>query len=709
MLEDDILNEIKKNEEEKQGEKQNEIVEIDENEEITNTQYDIPEVVDEGNKKKKEKKPSKWKELPKKTKIIIIVSICVVLLIILIVVLYFLVFKNDEETPSRPEEPMVILEKDNYRYEDGKLIFIDEDKNELGEYECTNKDEELCYVAYYSNEDDFDVDRHVYQSGIPVDFRSDIILDNYVFIYDNTTRKDGNVILYDIKNDSSEEYALVKEVSTDKVIVKDLEDNYGVLTFTEDSIDNLLDFDYDYIGYILESSYLVTANNNNYRLVDLEGEEASSNIPGEIKNFDANNISVEIDGSYYIYNYEGIRQNENEYDYIRFVDSYIIAADNRRLYVFDREVAPMNMTGIRISSNSYNTVITVNDELVQTNIEEAFNVTITDNVMRINYDDEYKDINLNEGLFNKNQEYYSYFEGVLYFYSDAEKTEEIGSYACSYANNVTDSTTHLENCFIARESNIFQEEDDPELGYIPIYNERFVFINDSQTPNTNDNIVMYDLRNSKKLATYKEVDTRYYSNDGVVNFVESAGTIVLAKNTSDSYGLINIGSSNVTGVISFSYKYNEDDTESFTNNSVKTLGNNLLFQISDGTYHLFETNGEEITENIETTNEIVDYKGNYILVKSSDNYLIYNLSGSIVSGEYKYIAMEDTYYITVSDDNKVGVYTYARGNVDLASSLNIYIDGNDYGSELRYGLNGNVLVLTYTYNGSNQVIEINLG
>ena len=71
--------------------------------------------------------------------------------------------------------------------------------------------------------------------------------------------------------------------------------------------------------------------------------------------------------------------------------------------------------------------------------------------------------------------------------------------------------------------------------------------------------------------------------------------------------------------------------------------------------------------------------------------------------------MEDTYYITVSDDNKVGVYTYARGNVDLASSLNIYIDGNDYGSELRYGLNGNVLVLTYTYNGSNQVIEINLG
>lgn len=205
MLEDDILNEIKKNEEENKN--KNEIVEIDENEEITNTQYDMPEVTDpeDGKKKKKKEKkpkgPSKWSQLSKKQKVTMIVCGVILLLVIVVILLYFLVFKkDDEEENKKPEEPVVIVEKDNYRYEDGWLVFLGENDEELGEYECTNKDEELCYVAYYSNEDDFDVNKNVYENGIPVEFRSDIILDNYVFIYDNTETEDGNVLLYNIES-----------------------------------------------------------------------------------------------------------------------------------------------------------------------------------------------------------------------------------------------------------------------------------------------------------------------------------------------------------------------------------------------------------------------------------------------------------------------------------------------------------------------------
>ena len=698
MLEDDILNEIKKDEENK-----NEIVEIDENEEITNTQYDMPEVTD-NSKKKKEKRPSKWSKLTKKQKIIIIVSIILVVLIIVGVLLWLLVFKKDDKVENKkPEEPVVIVENDNYRYEDGWLVFLGENDEELGEYECTNKDEELCYVAYYSNEDEFDVSKNVYENGIPVEFRSDIILNNYVFIYDDTKQEDGNILLYDIANkETMDEYALVKEVSEDKVIVKDLEDNYGVLTFDEDNIDNLIDFDYDYLGYILESSAIVGANNNNYVLINLEGSEVSKNIPGEIKTFDENNISVEIDGDYYIYNYEGIRQNEEEYDYIRFVDSYVIAADNKKLYVFDKDVDNMTMEGIRISSNKYNTELIFNDELVQTGKEEAFDAYVNGNTLRIEYDEEYTDINLNEGKFSKTQEYYSYFQGKIYFYKDASKTEVLGSYACEYANDVNDTTTELTNCFIAKESNIFKESSEPTLGFMPIYNERYVFISDTSRPGANDNIILYDLKNNKKLATYKEVDAKYYNNENKINFVETAGTIVLAKNTSDSYGLINIESSDVNGIIAF-----KDDSGN-TNTKAYSLNGNILIQRSDGTYHLYDTKGKEITENIETKNEIVDYKSDYILVKSADNYVIYNLDGSIVSGEYKYIAMENTYYITVDSSNKVGVYTYDLGNVNIVENLNIVIDGKDCANELKYGLNGNVLVLTYTHNGNNEVIEINL-
>ncbi len=703
MLDKEEINEIKSEEEKTNT---NEIVEIDENEEITKTQYDLKEIEEDDKKKKKDKKnkkPSKWSMLPKKTKIIIIVSIVVVLLIIIGLLLYFFVFKKDTPEDNRPEDPVVIVEKDNYRYEDGFLVIVDEEKNELGTYECTNKNEELCYVAYYSNEDDFDTDKRVYENGVPVDIRSDVFNEKYVFIYDDTTKEDGNLILYDLENNENVgEYELVKEIDGEKVIVKELEGDYGVLDLTGD-IEEFISFNYDYLGYILESSAIVAANNNNYMLLSLDGDELSSNIPGEIKNFNSKHISVEIDGDYYIYDYEGIRQLESSYDYIRFVDSYIVAADNRRLFAFDSDCYPLNLEGVRIDSNSYNTELIFNDELVQVGKEEAFNAYVNNGNFRIEHDDEYTDLKLAESAFSKNMAYVSYFQGKLYFYADEEKQEVLGSYSCSYANDVTSETTELQNCFIAKETKVLNTSEDVNVGYLPIYNERFVFITDTSRPNANDNIILYDLKNNKKLATYKEVDARVYSDELNISFVETAGTLVLAKNRNDSYLLINIESSNVTGVI----KSTQDNGD--TNVSVSMLGDNYLFKRSNGTYHLYEPDGEEITENIETKNEIVDYKGNYILVNAGEEYTIYSLDGPVIKSS-KYIILEDTYYITVDTENKIGVYTFAHGDTNLAEDLNLSIDGKDIPNEISYGLrSGNVLSLTYTINGEKEVTEIYIG
>ena len=704
MLDKEEINEIKSEEEKTNT---NEIVEIDENEEITKTQYDLKEIEEDDKKKKKDKKnkkPSKWSMLPKKTKIIIIVSIVVVLLIIIGLLLYFFVFKKDTPEDNRPEDPVVIVEKDNYRYEDGFLVIVDEEKNELGTYECTNKNEELCYVAYYSNEDDFDTDKRVYENGVPVDIRSDVFNEKFVFIYDDTTTEDGNLILYDLENNENVgEYELVKEIDGEKVIVKELEGDYGVLDLTGD-IEEFISFNYDYLGYILESSAIVAANNNNYMLLSLDGDELSSNIPGEIKNFNSKHISVEIDGDYYIYDYEGIRQLESSYDYIRFVDSYIVAADNRRLFAFDSDCYPLNLEGVRIDSNSYNTELIFNDELVQVGKEEAFNAYVNNGNFRIEHDDEYTDLKLAESAFSKNMAYVSYFQGKLYFYADEEKQEVLGSYSCSYANDVTSETTELQNCFIAKETKVLNTSEDVNVGYLPIYNERFVFITDTSRPNANDNIILYDLKNNKKLATYKEVDARVYSDDLSISFIETAGTQVVAYSIkNDSYLVINIESSDVTGVI----EAKQDNGD--TNVSVSMLGDNYLFKRSNGTYHLYEPDGEEITENIETKNEIVDYKGNYILVNAGEEYTIYSLDGPVIKSS-KYIILEDTYYITVDTENKIGVYTFAHGDTNLAEDLNLYIDGKDIPNEISYGLrSGNVLSLTYTINGDKEVTEIYIG
>ena len=230
-MEEEILEEINNN--------ANEIIEIDENEEISNTQYDMEQVsVPKG---KKEKKPSKMD----KKKIIIIISIVLVILIIAGVLLYFLVF-NKDNNQDKPKDPVVVLEKDNYKYVDGKLIFIDKDKKELGGYTCENKSENLCYVANFSNEDDFDSFKRVYENGLPINNRTDIILDNYVFIYDNMKKENGDVILYDINKEKVlDTYNLVKEVKDNNIIFKK-DNKYGLIEITDKEVKERIKNSYDY-------------------------------------------------------------------------------------------------------------------------------------------------------------------------------------------------------------------------------------------------------------------------------------------------------------------------------------------------------------------------------------------------------------------------------------------------------------------------------
>lgn len=297
MLDEEFLESNSSNEE--QLENKNEIIEI--------TDEGEDKVLDDSVKTSEEKpkipkKNGKWSKLDKKKKIIIIASVCGIVLLVLGLVLYFVLFKkneadNDEESS---DEPIVIVEKDNYRYEDGKLVFINDQKNELGTYECENKNENLCYIAYYSNEDLFDVPEHVYENGSRVEKRSEVYSDRYVFVYDSTTRENGDLKLYDIdKQEVIDNYKLVKKIDDTEVIVKTSKDKYGVLKL-ENDYENIVEMKYDYLGYIDESLLIVAMQDLKYSLLDLSGKSVTKTIPGEIKNFNDEYLSVLIDKEYYI-------------------------------------------------------------------------------------------------------------------------------------------------------------------------------------------------------------------------------------------------------------------------------------------------------------------------------------------------------------------------------------------------------------------------
>lgn len=678
-MEEEILKEI---EEKENNKPMNEIVEIDENEEITNTQYDMEKVIPKKDEKKS-KKPSKWSALSKKTKIIIIVSIILVL-IIAIVLIYFLVLKKDNNKNDN-NDPVVVIEKDNYKYEDGRLIFIDKDKKEIGSYECINKNENLCFVAYFSNEDNFDVNKKVYENGLPINIRTDIIKDKYVFIYDDETKEKGNVILYDMgSNKKLEEYSLVKEVKDNYVIVK--KDNDYKLISLDSSLEDAIKTTYDYMGYIEDTNYLVVASNGNYKLIDFEDKEVSKTVPGNIMSFDDKNISVKVGSEYYVYDYSGKVVVNDKYDYIRFANNYIITASGKKLFVYDVNGNRMNIEGIRITSDSYNTKLIFNDNLRQVGKEEAFNVVVSSNIMRIEYGEDYTKINLSDGNVSKNIPYISYFAGKLYFYSDEEKTNLIGSYKCEYANDIDESTKELQNCFIAKESNIFTPDKEVKNGYLPIYNNNYVFISDTKSPNANDNMILWDLKNNKKLATYKSVDAGFHDTENVVNFITTGGTQIAAKNTSDSYGLINIQTSKVNGIIPFK----DQGDAKLINVSFKLLQDNYLIKRSDETYHLYNKKGNEIASKVSTKYEIVEYKYNHLKVKNNNKYLIYDLNGKIVSDEYKNIFMENNFYLSIDSGNILHVFKYDSKKDLMSEEVTI----SDVEKDLNYEVKNDLLIIT---------------
>ncbi len=654
MLEDEILEEIEKGSQEEA----NTIVEIDDPEsektQVFDFEHDLNKDGDEppkeNKKKKKNKKPSRWSCLPKKKKIIIIVSICVVLLIILILVLYFVVFKDKEEKPEeKKKEPIVIVEKDNYRYEGGVLYFEGADKTDIGSYECTNKDDDLCYVAYYKDEDEFDVAKYVYETGIAVETRTSIYNDRYALVFDNESASEGNIILYDIKEKKNiGTYKYAKEVNDDIVILKNEEDKYGLVSL-KDEVDNVIDFNYDYLGYIADSEKIVGQKDLNYYLLDFNGKELTKSIPGEIKNFDDKYISVLIDGDHYLYNYQGKRAKEEDYDYFYFTDGYVAGIKTRKIFFFNSELQQLNIDGIKLASNNYSPKIIFNEDKTEKDREEAFVIDAKKDRIEVEVDDEISVINVYEGSFSASQTYYNYFNGTLYIYKDEGKGNLLGTYKCTNPNTIASNTTSLDSCFLAKETKLLNRQtDSTELGYLPIFNNRYIFIQDGASIN------LYDLKQNQLKVTYTEVDAGFYNAKQTFNFVESANTLIMAKSSkSNSYGLIRLEASNLNGVIGFE------------NSEIRYLNNAFLTKKTDGTYHLFssETFKEITNSNTQIKNEIVDYNTNYLKVANGDKFNIYDMSGKIVATQKELYQVElfDKFFIGIDTDKLINVYSYKDG------------------------------------------------
>ena len=637
------------------------------------------EVKEELAKEKKEnifkKLAKKWKSLDKKKKIIVI-CVAVVLVLLIAVGIFFLVSGNDGPLDETPD---VILESDNYRYENGTLIFLDGD-SEIGRYECEHKDETLCEVSYLTNDDAFDQTRMVDENGNDLTLRSQIYHNRYVFVTDRESTDTERIILYDMQENSTvQELKSVKAYDDNYVALENTDNYYGLAQINDGEFKMVIPYEYEAVGVLPDQEEITRV------MVQKDGSQYLSDLSNKVltKAFDetivgANDRYVKTkdsEGAYHVYDYNVTELKDKTWDYVVLLTDYMITVEDQKLYVMNYEGSPMNREGIALNNENYNAVETY-EELKLIDTEKSFDYELTGTLLNINVyngsDKENHSINLNEGRLSSSLAYLEYFDGKLYLYSDQDKNTLIGSYPCDTRNEVGDGTSSLERCRIASESfmrettgNTKEIDESGKLGWIPVIGKRYAFIADGDT------IVLYDFTDNKKLATYSNVDTRSYTGVSEVTFTDASSVSFIAQSKNSSkYGVARISSGGVTPLIAFEA------------NSIKGLGNYYVVE-KDGTYALYDLDGSKKSD--DKTSPIVDYHGDYLKTYKDNSYFVHKFNGSVNDqNSHTYIELYDEYYVTV-DNKDINIYNYDGENLtaNLSSGtrdlLKVQID-NFYGS-----------------------------
>ena len=627
------------------------------------------EIKEEPKKKKKEKKSlkEKWNSLSKKKKIIIIIAIS--LFLVLLTVGIILIVKHNNKPSKKIEK--VVVENQNYRYENGVLYFYNKSKKVIGNYKCKNKNEKKCYVAYYSLDEDVDNTKYIYEDEKPVLFQTPIINEKYAFIYDNASKKEEVITLYNFKDKKKEEiFTDLKKAYNDYVyIVKNDEGKYGAISLKDD-YSVLVKHEYEYLGNYDASSeeVFIAKENEKYFLINKEGEQISTPINNRICGYNGNYIKSKNDSSYVVYDYKG-NVLIDSISFASFLDKYIFVVRDNMIYVYDNNRNKLNYDGIAIYNDNYIRKYIYDKKKKLIEITNSYEVELDENNINIKV---YKDkeeivttINALEGAVNSKLAYISYVGGKLLFYSDSEKQNLIGTYNCKNKNNITSEDSKLTNCNIATEKD----------KNVPIINSRYTFINDT-LDSSNPSIYLYDLKESKGLGNYLAVETNI--KDNTMFYTTSDLNIIALSAKKNKYGIIKIGNDSVKKIVEFE------------NNKITVNEDYYFVNKSSGTYSVYDNNGKSLTS--EFANEITDYDQTRDLVMTTSNnkFKLFKSSGKeITSKFYEHIDLYKDYIVAI-DSMKLDVIDY-EGKSYCTKCKDVKIYNSDY--QTAYNIDNEKLII----------------
>jgi len=600
----------------------------------------------EPQKKKKKSLKDKLNNLTKKQKITLIVIGVLLVLLIIGLILYFVL--NKEEDKPKVEEPIVIIEKDNYRYENGKLIFLNTNEKEIGSYECENKDSNECYVTKINYDNDsFDRVKNVYKNGEELVKNSKIYYDKFVFVTDGEKS-----YLYNMETNEIElEVKKVKTYNTNEnlAVIENEKSLYGLIEITESGYEYLIRCSYNNLGIVnTEDILLVAQDKDKHYIINSEGKKLSSDIKAEIKSVSKNYIVGEINNTYNLYSYD-YEELISDYDFIGLHGSVISLVKSNRLYLLNENLNKLYEDGIRLENNEYikKYVYDEDNRLIET--LKSYEIENKNDKVQIVINNDIKEINVFEGELSSNLSYVSYYDGKLYFYSDEEKTDVIGTYKCNNINNISNSEEGLANCGIYANEN----------GVSGIYNNEYVFIYDYD--GTNTLYYLYNLEENKVKGTYSEIEILKDNeiNDNI-KLIYTSSSFVKAKsatgNNKGNYGVVEITGDKVQGKIGFKY--------------------------------------ESITKE----------KDYYKLINVDKTYSIYDENFTKVSNEFSYMELFDKYYVGINN-NKLNVFSYNNQMEILKESINV--TDNKFEIDFTNGFEITINEVKYNYDKNGNKVENN--
>lgn len=638
---------------------------IKESEEIFEEKV-LEEVVEEPISKQSffSKCKEKWSKLSKKQKSFIIIGIVLFLILFVTLILMFF-FSSKPEDVIIPKEPDVILEMGNYRYENGKLVFLDGDK-ELGTYECENKNENLCKLALMSEDTIMDMTRKVDEVGNPIPVYSKIYFDRFVFLQDE---KEGisKLKLYDLKESKvlKEVFEVFVSSYDNYVVIKDEEGRFGLSKFLEEEFVSCISPSYDAMNFIPNQEELkvmsVRKDNNSY-LVNLEDQVLTKAITNTIVGANSKYIKTKDSSNHYHvhdYNAKLVLDEKEVLEYVELLDDFMLFVRDGKLEILDYEGRYITMRSLSLHNDTYNPVEVYKNQKRE-KVNRAWRYEIHENIFTlylINGEEEQKEtIDLQEAHLSSKLYYMNYFDGTLYFYSDKEKKELFGSYECTNRNNLGENVTTLSQCkpamdSVFRETRNTKETADFGGGVIPVFGKKYMFIQDGNI------IVLQDLSSSSTLAKYESVDTSSYTgqSDGL-SFVTTANVYFIAKSASSKkFGVANITSDGVKPVIPFD------------KDSILTLGDYYVVE-ENKKYSLYDETGKKVTNDKVTP--IVDYHKTYLKTMNNNNqYFVHTFTDSVTNYSYDYVELYDEFYAVVLkgrvhlyryDDEKLEEYIYDK-------------------------------------------------